>query len=134
STESYEVIGLDDYIANPSYSRFDGSGYSIAILDTGADLDHPSLANRIVYQQDFADGDMNANDVHGHGTNVAGIVAGAAPGVNLIILKVFEDGGDGHVDYVEQALQWVVANAAPYNIISVNMSLGDGGNYQSNQA
>ena len=142
SSQSYPLIGASSFLANPGFSAFNGSGYSIAVLDTGADLDHPAfgpdlnsngIGDRIVYQQDFANGDMNANDVNGHGTNVAGIAAGLATGANLIILKVFQDSGAGNFAYVEQALQWIVTNASTYNIVSVNMSLGDNGNYQSNQ-
>jgi subtilisin family serine protease len=141
TNQSYPLIGVSDFLANPGFSTFNGSGYSIAILDTGADLDHTAfgpdldsngIGDRIVYQYDFADTDTNANDVNGHGTNVAGIAAGLATGANLIILKVFSDTGAGNSAFVEQALRWVAENAAPYNIVSVNMSLGDNGNYQTN--
>jgi hypothetical protein len=143
TVQSYDVIERDDYFANSSFSSFNGSGYSIAILDTGADLDHSAfgtdsnsdgVADRIVFQQDFADADMNASDVNGHGTNVASIAAGIATGANLIILKVFPDVGTGSFAYVEQALQWITNNATPYNIVAVNMSLGDNGNYTTDQA
>jgi hypothetical protein len=142
TSQSYPVIGANDYNANAHFGAFDGTGYSIAILDTGADLNHPAfgpdgdsngIADRIVYQYDFADGDADANDVDGHGTHVASISAGLAQGVNLIILKVFEDSGDGDFGYVKQALQWVYANASTYNIAAVNMSLGDNGNYGTSQ-
>ena len=140
STQSYSLIGVDDYYDDGLLSGYDGSGYSMAILDTGADLDHPSfgpdndndgISDRIVYQYDFADNDTNANDVNGHGTNVAGIAAGIATGADIIVLKVFRDSGSGSFGDVEDALQWVTANAATYNIAAVNMSLGDSGNYSS---
>ncbi len=142
--ESYPLIGVDAYYENSSYSRFDGTGYSIAILDSGADLDHPifgpatnGIADRIVYQYDFAENDADASDTHnsyfayGHGTHVAGIVAGAAPGASLIILKVFGDDGTGDFNDVQAALQWVFANASTYNIAAVNMSIVDGKNYNT---
>jgi hypothetical protein len=91
------------------------------------------VADRIVHQQDFANVGTDANDVSGHGTNVAGIAAGIATGANLIILKVFGDNGSGNFGVVEQALEWVRNNAAAFNIIAVNMSLGDGGNYSTDQ-
>ena len=147
TVQSSSVINLDDFRADPRFAGIDGSGYSIAILDTGIDLDHPffgpdadfnGVADRIAYQYDFADGDADASDVNGHGSNVASITAsqdptytGMAPGADLIILKVFGDSGGGDFGMVESALQWVVANAAAYNIVSINMSLGDGGNYTS---
>src|SRR5262249_17547414 len=80
----------------------------------------------------------NANDVNGHGSNVASIVGsqdatytGMAPGCNIIALKVLSNSGSGTFADIEEALQWVVANRAAYNIVSVNMSLGDGSNNNS---
>lgn len=141
------LINMDQFRNDPRFAGIDGSGYATVILDTGIDLDHPffgpdadsnGVADRIVYSWDFADGDSDATDHHGHGSNVSSIVAssdstytGMAPGANIIHLKVFTDAGAGQFSYTEAALQWVVANAAAYNIVSVNMSLGDGGNYTS---
>ena len=139
------LISMDDFRADARFAGVDGSGYTIAVLDTGIDLDDPffgpdlnndGLSDRIVYQYDFADGDGNAGDYDGHGSNVASIAAssdgtytGMAPGADIAALKVFSDDDSGHFGYVEQALQWVIANAEAYNIVSVNMSLGDLGNY-----
>lgn len=113
----------------------------MAILDTGAylahsafgpDLNSDGIGDRIVYQFDFSGtNDSNASDFNGHGTNMAGIEAGLATGANLIILKVFPDSGAGASNAdIEEALQWVVAHHAEYNIVSVNMSLGSG-NYST---
>ena len=49
-----------------------------------------------------------------------------APGADIISLKVLDDLGSGTFGWIESALQWVMANAAAYNIASVNMSLSDG--------
>ncbi|MEQ8357303.1 MAG: S8 family serine peptidase, partial [Kiloniellaceae bacterium] len=141
------VIGLDDYRADDRFNDFNGAGQAVVILDTGIDLDDPffgpdadgnGVADRIVYQYDFADNDANAGDVDGHGSNVASIAAGAAynylgmaPHADIIALKVFSDSGTGYFSDIEESLQWVVDNAAAYNIVSVNMSLGDGGNYNA---
>ena len=149
TAESESLINLDTFRADARFAGIDGSGYAIVIIDTGIDLDHPyfgpdgdgdGVADRIVYHEDFADGDLDATDVNGHGSNVSSIAAGSdvaytgmAPGADIIHLKVFEDSGAGYFSYVEAALQWVVANAATYNIVSVNMSLGDSGNYTSAQ-
>jgi len=57
-----------------------------------------------------------------------------APGAGIIALKAMTDSGEGEFTEVELALQWVVANAAAYNIASVNMSLGDEGNYDTPQS
>jgi len=145
TVESGPLINIDDFRGDARFSGVDGSGYSAVIIDTGIDLDHPffgpdddsdGVADRIVHQYDFADGDSDASDFHDHGSNVASIVGsqdatytGMAPGVNIIALKVFPDVGEGNFGYVEQALQWVVQNVWTYNIVSVNMSFGDEENW-----
>ena len=144
------LINLDGFLSDIRFAGIDGSGFSAVILDTGIDLDHPffgpdadgdGISDRIVFNYDFADSDADASDHHGHGSNVSSIVAssdtdlpGMAPGSGIIHLKVFSDSGSGSFSYIEQALQWVVDNATAYNIASVNMSLGDGGNHGSPQS
>src|SRR6185369_17296962 len=53
----------------------------VAILDTGVAGDSPELAGRLVSPYNALDGGADANDLDGHGTQVAGIAAGAAPGL-----------------------------------------------------
>ncbi|MDJ0598791.1 MAG: S8 family serine peptidase [Crocosphaera sp.] len=138
--------------------RIDGSGYSVVIIDTGIDLDHPffgpdrdnnKVADKIVYHYDFAstslenvsdptsNDDNNASDPDKHGSHVASIAVssdstypGIAPGANIIALKVFDNNNKASFYDIEQALQWVVDNHDAYNIASVNMSLSNGRNYQ----
>ena len=145
STQSKSTINLDDFRNDGRFNHIDGTGYAVVILDTGIDLDHPhfgpdnnndGIADRIVYSYDFADGDADASDKNGHGSNVSSIVGGnygsyegIAPGIDIIHLKVFPDYGYGRFSYIEHALQWVVANAETYNVVSVNMSIGDGHNH-----
>jgi Ca2+-binding RTX toxin-like protein len=143
---SYANLGTATNIAafraDPRFAGIDGAGYSVVVIDTGIDLDHPffgpdangdGIADRIVFQQDFfGANDPSAADGNGHGTHVAGIVAsadpafpGVAPGANLIILKVFPDGAGGaSFGDITEAANWVVANAKRYNVVSVNLSLG----------
>jgi hypothetical protein len=147
---THQLINLDDFYADPRFSGIDGTGYSAVVIDTGIDLDDPffgidknrnGVSDRIVYSYDFADGDSDASDVDGHGSNVSSILAGddaayggVVPAASLIHLKVFpDDGGGASFAAIEKALRWVISNAARFNIASVNMSLGDGGNYQSYQ-
>jgi Subtilase family/Calx-beta domain len=162
-TEAGAVLNLPTFRSDSRFQNIDGRGFSVVVIDTGADLDHPffgpdlrnnttganapdGIADRIVYQYDFADNDADASDVNGHGSNVASIVGGNFPGggalpsyqgmatgANLIILKVFSNTGSGSFANIERALQWTVNNATTYNIASVNMSLGDGGNYNTIQ-
>jgi Subtilase family/SdrD B-like domain len=148
---SSSLINLDKFRADPRFTGINGKGFSTVVLDTGIDLDHPffggdknkdGVADRIVYQYDFAYRDADASDVDGHGSNVSSIIAssdgtytGMAPEANIIALKVLKDTDKeiNEVADVEKALQWVVKNAATYNIASVNMSLGNGENYNTPQ-
>ena len=141
------LVAIDDFRVDARFAGIDGSGYTIAVLDTGIDLDDPffgpdtdgnNVSDRIVYQYDFANGDNNASDFNGHGSNVSSIAAssdgtytGMAPGAGIAALKVFTDAGAGNFGFLEDALQWVIANAAAYNIVSVNMSLSDGRNFDT---
>ena len=150
TAQSSVLINMDDFRADARFSGIDGTGYTVVVLDTGIDLDHPyfgpdldnnGVADRIVYQYDFADSDNDASDVNGHGSNVTSIVGssdgthtGMAPGANLIHLKVFTNAGGGNFGYLEDALTWIINNEDTYNIVSVNMSLSDSQNHSTVQA
>ena len=129
--------------ADPRFANINGQGEAVVIIDTGIDLNHPyfgpdtngdGIADRIVYQYDFVGmNDTNASDGQGHGTHVAGIVAssdttypGIAPEVNLIVLRVLDNNGSGTGADIVEAINWVVNNVDRYNIVAINMSLGDG--------
>lgn len=147
---AHSLLGLDRFRADARFSAFTGRGSATVVLDTGIDRDHRffgpdadrnGTADRILYQYDFADNDADASDRQGHGSHVAGIIAGNDPALRgvaheagIIALKVFKDNGTGNFSYIERALQWVVSNASRFNITSVNMSLGDSRNYNSPQA
>ncbi|TMG42348.1 MAG: peptidase S8, partial [Chloroflexi bacterium] len=107
-------------------SGFLGSGTRIAIVDTGADR-HPDFGDRIAAAHDFTGG-RGLDDV-GHGTHVAGIVAGAgsvyrgvAPKAMLIVAKALSMGG-GTEDTVLAALSW----ASRQKVDVINLSLGGPG-------
>jgi Ca2+-binding RTX toxin-like protein len=142
------LIRLDQFRADPRFAGINGQGQTVVVLDTGVNLDHPffgadadhnGVADRVVYSFDFTGtNSANANDANGHGSNVASIVGsqdatytGMAPGCNIIALKVLNDSGSGSRADIEEALQWVVANQAAFNIVAVNMSFGDGTNSNS---
>ncbi|MGD9790628.1 MAG: S8 family serine peptidase [Phycisphaerales bacterium] len=145
----WSLIGLDKLRADPRFAGIDGRGFSTVIIDTGIDLDHPffgtdgngdGVGDHIRIQYDFAYEDHDATDYNGHGTNVAGIIAGInptyggiAPGTDIIALKVFTDTGGASFATVEKALAWVAYFAQQFNISAVNLSLGDGGNYATAQ-
>ena len=142
------LIRLDQFRADIRFSGINGQGQTVVVIDSGVNLNHSffgadangnSVADRIVYSFDFTgSNDPDANDVNGHGSNVASIVGsqdatytGMAPGCNIIALKVLNDSGIGSRVDIEEALQWVIANRAAYNIVAVNMSLGDDTNNNS---
>lgn len=114
-----------------------GDGVGVAIVDSGI-APHPDLAGRIVAWQDFVNGESTPYDDYGHGTHVAGIVAGdgaasanysshfvgIAPHVNLIGVKVLDENGMGTTSGVIQGIDWCIQNAKQYNIRVINLSLG----------
>jgi subtilisin family serine protease len=89
TSDSFDLIGSTDYFNNPAFAQFDGTGVAIAILDTGADLDHPDfgddnvapfgVADRIRHQADFFNADSDASDDNGWRTHTASIIAKLAP-------------------------------------------------------
>lgn len=92
-----------------------GAGVRVAVLDTGIDRNHPLLAGRVLPGRDFVDADNDpseagnpANPGWGHGTHVAGLVALAAPGAQILPLRVLDADGAGNA--------WVLAEALLYAI------------------
>jgi hypothetical protein len=112
----------------------DGTGLTVAVLDTGLRTTHVDFAGKVLTQVNFTtDNGANPNDANdgdGHGTNVGGIIVGRgihtgiAPGGNIIPIKVLGNNGSGSFASVDSALQWVLTNRVTYNITAVNMSLG----------
>ena len=102
---------------------------NIAILDTGIDLDHPDLANKIMSNANFGSS-PTVDDIHGHGTHVAGIaaamtnngigVAGVGCNSTLMNVKVLGDNGSGTYSSVASGIIWAADNGAEL----INMSLG----------
>jgi subtilisin family serine protease len=140
----FELEEVDNFIrASEARHTFsvNGSGLTVAVLDTGLRTTHVDFAGRVVAQRNFtADNNAdpaNANDGDGHGTNVGGIIVangdhiGIAPGANIIPIRVLANNGGGSFQAIRDALQWVLDNRVKHNITAVCMSLGDSGNYQS---
>lgn len=130
------IIGLD---AVQNLYPYRGAGYTVAILDTGIDYNHPDLGGgfgpgkRVVAGFDFINNDVDPMDDNGHGTHLAGIIGssnpnspGIAPDVRFVALKVLDASNNGNWDAVDKALQWVINHRMEYNIVGVNLSLGSG--------
>lgn len=114
-----------------SLARKGGGGMTVAVIDTGIDLEHPAFAGRLVSSDrmwDFVGNDSVPQEVYvdsnskgyGHGTSVAGIVAQVAPNVKIMPLRVLGPDGAGDTDAVIAAINWAVDHGA--NVI--NLSLG----------
>ena len=123
---------------------FDGSGIGVAIVDSGVTAVHDDLeGNRIVQFLDFVDAQPQPHDGYGHGTHVAGIIAGSgfdsdgarrglAPGAHLVVLRALDAQGDGYVSNAIAAIDYAIDQRAAYNIRVINLSVA-GGVYESYQ-
>src|SRR5437667_8797710 len=113
-----------------------GGGVTVAVLDSGvaADADLVEPANRILASVNFADQRL-ASDPGGHGTHIAGIIAGngrrsggefvgIAPQANVVDVRVLGSTGSGRISSVVRGIEWVLAHRAAYNIRVINLSLG----------
>lgn len=131
TTEYYRSRTLDPIKAASAYARgYTGVGSTIAILDTGIDLNSDEFKNRIVLTKDFS-GSGTVQDTYGHGTHVAGIAAagnngmgmeGVAFGANLMIGKTSAGSIVFFNNYIT-ALDWASTNGATVANISAGMSI-----------
>ena len=151
-----DITGLASHLetttgASLAYSSFfpwgtvpgvDGTGVGVAVLDSGIDSDHVDLRDetkgrrRVVFSLDFT-GTGGLDDPYGHGTHIAGIIAGdgsasyvvgrdytgIAPGANLINFKVLDAKGHGYVSSVVAAIDQAISIRSVYNIRVINLSL-----------
>ena len=113
-----------------------GKGVTVAVVDSGISTQAAALANKVVASVSFVTGDPGTADAFGHGTHVAGIIAGIntgvtpkytggiAPGALLVNVRVLGADGSGHTSDVIAGIDWVIAHKSTYNIRIVNLSLG----------
>ena len=115
--------------SNVTPGRNAGAGIKVAILDTGIDEDHPDLEENIAGALSFVYGE-SPDDVYGHGTHVAGIVAavdngigliGVAPHVEIYGLNVLSSSGEGQLSDILQGLDWCIDS----DIDIISMSFGN---------
>lgn len=112
----------------------DGEGITVAVVDTGVKK-VADLAGRVVGGVDFSGGDDPYDDEFGHGTFVAGLIAGngassggqykgVAPKAKIVSIKIAGADGASDVSHVLAAMQWAVSFRADYGIRVLNLSLG----------
>ena len=116
--------------AETAWAGGQGEGITIAIIDTGVDLDHEDLVGRIVAGRDLVDDDDVADDEEGHGTHVAGVAAassgnglgviGVAPKASIMPVRVLDGAGRGTLEDVAAGIRWATEHGADV----INLSLG----------
>jgi serine protease AprX len=127
-------------------SNYTGAGIGVALIDSGVNT-HPDLfttglfpTSRVVYNQSFVPGDSSAADAYGHGTHIAGLIAGdgvsstgplfsqnfkgIAPKANIVNLRVLDANGRATDSAVIAAISQAVNLKSKYNIRVINLSLG----------
>jgi|GEM_PF-4981241 subtilisin family serine protease len=110
------------------YNNITGEGVVVAILDTGVNYKLPDLDDNYLGGYDFAYDDLDPNDLEGHGTTVAALLAGEgddqfqgiAPNASYYAVKVLDDSGAGKLSDVLDGLDWAVQ----HNVSIVSMSYG----------
>lgn len=141
--QSVAALGAD--VVQNSYN-IKGSGITVAVLDSGVDTDHPDLSDDIVAQHCFTNNDCppanaaestSAEDEHGHGTHVTGIITGRgvvssvgfAPNAKIVAVRVLNSTNGGFLSDWIAGMDWVYANQATLQVDILNMSLGSNATY-----
>ncbi|HET6934545.1 MAG TPA: S8 family peptidase [Candidatus Angelobacter sp.] len=129
-------------------SNYTGTGIGVAVIDSGVNS-HPDLntnsllpLSRVVYNQSFVPGNSSASDQYGHGTHIAGLIAGngvsstgliyshtfkgIAPNANIVNLRVLDASGSATDSTVIAAIAKAINLKSTYNIRVINLSLGRG--------
>jgi subtilisin family serine protease len=125
--ESVPLIGAPQAWA----AGYDGTGVTVAVLDSGVDLNHPDLAGRIAAAESFVEG-LPPQDQHGHGTHVASTIAGTgaasdgrykgvAPGATLVTGRVCNNGGSCDFSAMIAGMEWATKQMKA-DVVSLSLS------------
>ncbi|MDD1737100.1 MAG: S8 family serine peptidase, partial [Methanothrix sp.] len=145
ASDSPEELSTEEYIsparligADRLWEKgIDGRGVKVAVIDSGIDKNHPDLVGKVVAEKNFLSDEITADDLLGHGTMVAGIIAGTgaasggeykgiAPGADLISVKVIDGQGDGKVSDIIAGIEWAIYSGADVLSLSLGgINLGE---------
>lgn len=118
-----EECNFDAFIQSHS-GQFQGSA-TVAVVDSGVDLDHPYLRGRLLSGVDFIDGDSSPDDEYGHGTHVSATIvdcAGSAP-VKILPVRCLDGNNMGPISAIAAGIKY----AADHGADVINLSLGGEG-------
>ena len=137
-----QLWGLHRVGAEFAWKVSRGSGVLIAVIDSGVDLQHPDLKDKVTPGKDYIDPNTDADDANGHGTLIAGIaaastdngvgIASVAPDAKILPVRVFGADGKGNSNQVAEAIRWSTDEAQARNMkLVLNLSFvgppdGDG--------
>ena len=120
---------LSKFKVDDTWTESDGTGVTVAVIDSGCDLDHEDLKSNFTTGINLVDKSKDPYDDNSHGTHVAGTicaknnnigVVGVAPGTKIMPIKVFGADGRGSNIIVSEAIVW----AADHGADLICMSLG----------
>lgn len=134
----YDQYHVTHVRADWAWEHTTGAGQTVAVIDTGVDIDHPFLVSNLVHGYDFVDGDSNPDEErldldtngngildegYGHGTHVAGIIKTVAPGASIMPIKVADSDGQAELSSLIEGINYAVDNGA--DVINLSMSISE---------
>jgi subtilisin family serine protease len=111
------------------WTKCEGEGVTVAVIDTGCDLYHDDIKNNLLQGNNFVSPGKDPMDVAGHGTHVSSTIAaknngvgmvGVAPKTKIVPVKALNDNGQGNLDHICEAIKW----SADRGVDFITMSLG----------
>ncbi|TFG06001.1 MAG: hypothetical protein EU536_00225 [Promethearchaeota archaeon] len=108
---------------------YNGTGIFVAVCDTGINKTHPALIGRVINESNFVSGE-GVDDLDGHGTHVAGIIAsmdntytGIGVNISLVNVKIMGQGGTGDTSKLIKGVEWLLMNTSHAADV-INLSAG----------
>lgn len=119
-----ETLGVVD-----QWKKSRGEDVTVAVIDSGCDVQHPDIRDNIIGQKNLIDNSDNAHDDNGHGSHVCGTIAacdnnkgmvGVAPKAKILVVKALNQHGNGSLNHIADAVRYSADNGADI----ITMSLG----------